>query len=226
MLLNTVDEGVLAETLSRPGPVAAPGDPFRVVYHGTLTPHYGVNVLVDAAVLALNDIPNLVVDVYGEGDSRQELEDRVLAYGLSEHIRFHDILPQSEVLAAVMGADAGVIPNHLIRLNRFALSTKLFEYVALGSSSPARTYRQFDCISVPTRSSTSNPGTHEHWQTRCWISLAIPRPLASVPQRPVGATRNTGGSSKPSATALCFDPSPRTSGSGGGLSSELKVMPW
>jgi glycosyltransferase involved in cell wall biosynthesis len=41
-------------------------------------------------------------------------------------------LPQPEVLRLVQGASVGVIPNLPSKLNRFALSTKLFEYVALG----------------------------------------------------------------------------------------------
>jgi glycosyltransferase involved in cell wall biosynthesis len=36
------------------------------------------------------------------------------------------------VLERVAGASVGVIPNLPTRLNRFALSTKLFEYVVLG----------------------------------------------------------------------------------------------
>ena len=36
------------------------------------------------------------------------------------------------MLRSIRGAAAGVVPNLPTRLNRFALSTKLFEYVALG----------------------------------------------------------------------------------------------
>ena len=41
-------------------------------------------------------------------------------------------LSQEEVLSRVRSASVGVIPNLPTPLNRFALSTKLFEYVALG----------------------------------------------------------------------------------------------
>ena len=41
-------------------------------------------------------------------------------------------LPHREVLERVAGASVGVVPNRPIPLNRFALSSKLFEYVALG----------------------------------------------------------------------------------------------
>ena len=41
-------------------------------------------------------------------------------------------LPQEEVVSRVRSASVGVIPNLPTALNRFALSTKLFEYVVLG----------------------------------------------------------------------------------------------
>ena len=41
-------------------------------------------------------------------------------------------LPHAEVLERVRSANVGVIPNLPTQLNRFALSSKLFEYVALG----------------------------------------------------------------------------------------------
>jgi glycosyltransferase involved in cell wall biosynthesis len=42
------------------------------------------------------------------------------------------MLPLREVLVRAADASVGVIPNLPLALSRFALSTKLFEYVALG----------------------------------------------------------------------------------------------
>ena len=41
-------------------------------------------------------------------------------------------LLQRDVLREIQSATVGVVPNLPLRLNRFALPTKLFEYVALG----------------------------------------------------------------------------------------------
>lgn len=125
VLLNSVPEDVIPQS------EAPARDEFRVVYHGTVTPHYGVVTLVEAAALAAPDVPTLTVDIYGEGDSMEEVERRSRELGLADRVRFHATLPQRDVLEAVAGASVGVVPNLPVRLNQFALSTKLFEYVAL-----------------------------------------------------------------------------------------------
>lgn len=106
---------------------------FRVVYHGTVTPWYGVDLLVDAAGTVASEIPELVVEIYGEGDAVPGLRERARRLGLDGRVRFHDRwLPHTEVLARVQSASVGVIPNRASQLNRYALSSKLLEYVELG----------------------------------------------------------------------------------------------
>jgi glycosyltransferase involved in cell wall biosynthesis len=109
------------------------GPKFRVVYHGTVTPWYGVDLLIDAAGAVGSEIPNLVVEIFGEGDAVPSLRKRSRQLGLDERVRFYDRwLPQRDVLSRVRSASVGVIPNRPSRLNRYALSSKLLEYVELG----------------------------------------------------------------------------------------------
>jgi glycosyltransferase involved in cell wall biosynthesis len=129
VLLNSLDEDLLP-TDSNP-PAGAKG--FRIVYHGTITPHYGVELLVEAAARARATIPGLRLDLYGAGDALPRIRERAHILGLDSMLTVAPRpLPQREVLEAVRFASAGVIPNLPLRLNRFALPTKLFEYVALG----------------------------------------------------------------------------------------------
>jgi glycosyltransferase involved in cell wall biosynthesis len=129
VVMNSVDPDVLP---AGPDGVAESGG-FRVVYHGTVTPWYGVDLLVDAAAAVVSEIPELVVEIYGEGDAVPALRERARQLGLEKHVQFHDRwLPQREVLARVRSAAAGVIPNRPTRLNRYALSSKLLEYIELG----------------------------------------------------------------------------------------------
>jgi glycosyltransferase involved in cell wall biosynthesis len=128
IVMNSVDPDVLASTTEA---VVQPG--FRVVYHGTVTPWYGVDLLLDAAGAVVSEIPKLAVEVYGEGDAVPGLRERAQELGLDGRVQFHDRwLPQTEVLSLVRSASVGVIPNRPTRLNRYALSSKLLEYVELG----------------------------------------------------------------------------------------------
>jgi glycosyltransferase involved in cell wall biosynthesis len=127
VLMNSVDESHL------PAALGENGDAFRVVYHGTITPPYGVDLLVRAAAHATSDVENLRLELYGEGDELPEVLSLAAELGLSGRLRVSaGYLPHRAVLERVAGASAGVVPNRPTRLNRFALSSKLFEYVALG----------------------------------------------------------------------------------------------
>jgi glycosyltransferase involved in cell wall biosynthesis len=128
VVMNTLDERLLPATAERRAEVG-----FRVVYHGTVTPPYGVTLLVEAAGRLASEIPDFLVEIYGEGDALPAARTRAEQLGLSDAVFFSGChLPEREVLKRVRGASAGVVPNLPIALNRFALSTKLFEYVALG----------------------------------------------------------------------------------------------
>jgi glycosyltransferase involved in cell wall biosynthesis len=128
VIMNSVDEALLARAERRP-----PDDTFRVVYHGTLTPHYGVHLLVEAIAEVVHEIPNVRLELYGEGDSVPDLQARIRELGLVDRAHVNrGMLPQAEVIGLVSSANVGVIPNIASQLNHFALSSKLFEYVLLG----------------------------------------------------------------------------------------------
>jgi glycosyltransferase involved in cell wall biosynthesis len=130
VVMNSLDESVLAGLDGAAAP-AAPA--FRVVYHGTVTPHYGVDVLVEAAALARRRVPELRLEIYGAGDALPDIERRVRASGLDGAVTIVPrFLRQDEVLRAIRGASVGVAANLPTRLNRFALPTKLLEYAAIG----------------------------------------------------------------------------------------------
>ncbi len=128
VVMNAVDDHVLPEPAGEPE-----RESFLVVYHGTVTPEYGVELLVEAAARVVREVRELSVAVYGEGDSVPRARERARELGIAAHVHFSDrYIPQIEVLELVRDAHVGVIPNLATRLNRFALSSKLFEYVALG----------------------------------------------------------------------------------------------
>jgi glycosyltransferase involved in cell wall biosynthesis len=128
VVMNTVDERLLPTT-----PAGPRLDTFRVVYHGTLTPHYGVDLLVEAAARVVGEIPDLQLEIYGAGDAAAAVRERADALGIADRVRLSaGYVPHREVLRRVRAADVGVIPNLPVTLNEHALPTKLFEYVTLG----------------------------------------------------------------------------------------------
>jgi glycosyltransferase involved in cell wall biosynthesis len=128
VVMNTVDERLLPLD-----EVAPKGDRFRIVYHGTVTPHYGLELLVEAFARIAGDVAESSLEIYGTGDTVPALRRQARELGVADRVFIGGtLLPHREVLRAVRGASAGVIPNLPIKLNSYALSSKLFEYVVLG----------------------------------------------------------------------------------------------
>jgi glycosyltransferase involved in cell wall biosynthesis len=141
VVMNALDERLL------PRPKKGTRVPPRVVYHGTVTPPYGVSLLVAAAARVTAALPNLQVEIIGEGDAVAELRERARRLCISDRVAINgSYIPHREALERVNGASVGVVPNLPTPLNEFALSSKLFEYVALGVPvvcANLRTIRQY-----------------------------------------------------------------------------------
>ncbi len=93
VVLNTLDDRVLP-----PLDGVEETEEFRVVYHGTVTPHYGVGLLVGAAAHVVGSIPNLRLEIYGEGDALDGVLERARELGIA------DRLTSQRILSAAGGA--------------------------------------------------------------------------------------------------------------------------
>jgi glycosyltransferase involved in cell wall biosynthesis len=127
VVLNSLDEGLL------PQRVPSRAKTFRVVTHGTLNSHYGVDVLVEAFAILLDRHPNARLEIYGDGDAVPLIRRRISELDLEPVTTFDGrYLPQREALERVLGASVGVVANLGHPRNHAALPVKLLEYVAMG----------------------------------------------------------------------------------------------
>ena len=131
VVMNSADEALVARALQKARP-RMDAD-FLIAYHGTINEWYGVDLIVQAVAGLAQDMPNVHALVLGEGDALGSVRRLAEELGVADRIEFSGrYVPIEEALARVSVADCGVIPNRPSTLNRFALSSKLFEYVALG----------------------------------------------------------------------------------------------
>lgn len=132
ILLNT-------PSLERWDPARHPDRPFladgtlRLVYAGALTPVYELDVALRAMARLTTERPDLRVelDLYGRGDSADDLASLAAELGVADRVRFHGRIPIEAVPAAVAAADVGLAPTHRTEFTDFSLSTKIFEYAAM-----------------------------------------------------------------------------------------------
>lgn len=124
----------LADThLFSPCDPKEPGQGFRVVYHGTFTERYGVDLLVRAAGLLRDRIDGLRIDLLGDGEQRADLMDLVDDLGVEDIVHLSQSMIPAEDLPAILSrANVGVVPNRSNIFTEGILPTKLLEYVAMG----------------------------------------------------------------------------------------------
>jgi glycosyltransferase involved in cell wall biosynthesis len=106
----------------------------RLVYAGALTPTYELDVVLDGLARIAAERPALAFrfDVYGRGDAESRLREQATRLGLTDRVTFHGRIPIDEVPAAVAAADIGLAPTRHDGFTDASLSTKLFEYAAMG----------------------------------------------------------------------------------------------
>ncbi len=119
----------------------------RLVYAGALTPLYQLDVVVHAVSLLVRGGDDgadggagrgaaapldVTLDLYGRGDAEPLLRTLAAERAIGDRIRFHGRVPVEEVAARIAEADIGLAPTRRDAFTDFSLSTKIFEYVAMG----------------------------------------------------------------------------------------------
>ncbi len=129
-----------APSLSRFAPGAHAARPFmadgtlRLVYAGALSPIYELDVVLDAVARLVEADAELDVrlELYGRDFEEVPLRDQVATLGIGERVTFHGRIPLDEVPAAIAAADIGLAPTRRSPFTDYSLSTKAYEYAAMG----------------------------------------------------------------------------------------------
>src|SRR5438128_1264555 len=119
------------------GPPRPPASPparstIELIYHGTLTPLYGLDVAIRGVVRAAERGLHVRVTVLGDGPQRDQLGRLVGELRAEALVSFQPRVPQAELPARLGGCDAGLVPTRLDGMTRYSLSNKLLEYMHLG----------------------------------------------------------------------------------------------
>jgi glycosyltransferase involved in cell wall biosynthesis len=129
-----------APSLTRFDPAHHQARPFmadgtlRLVYAGALSPIYELDVVLEAIAHLGSTRPGLPIclDLYGRDFAEVPLRDRAVALGIADRVTFHGRVPIEAVPAAIAAADVGLAPTRRSDFTDFSLSTKAYEYAAMG----------------------------------------------------------------------------------------------
>lgn len=129
VVMNLPDEELFAP---RAPQVRAQLDPLTLVYHGTITHRYGIDVLLDALARVRAERPVRLI-LHGRGEYLPAVEARIAELGLADAVELSTALVPTGDLPGIVGrADIGIVPNRRDVFTDGILPTKLMEYAALG----------------------------------------------------------------------------------------------
>jgi len=129
-----------APSLVRFSPTAHPSRAFmedgtlRLVYTGALSPTYELDVAFQAVAQLVREDPDLDVrlELYGRDFAEVPLPALADRLGVTDRVTFHDRIAIDAVPAALAGTDIGLAPTRHTPFTDYSLSTKVYEYAAMG----------------------------------------------------------------------------------------------
>jgi glycosyltransferase involved in cell wall biosynthesis len=106
---------------------------FHLIYHGTLTQRYGVDLVLRALNEVRHELPDMYLTIQGRGEYLESLLRLVEELQLGEFVHIStEFLPITQLPELIRSAQLGFVPYRRDMFTDGILPTKLMEYAALG----------------------------------------------------------------------------------------------
>jgi glycosyltransferase involved in cell wall biosynthesis len=105
---------------------------FRVICHGTIEDRYGQDVLVEAARLLRDDLPDLEVVLAGRGKAADRVLDQIKSAGLEDVVRFEGWVSHERLNDLLHTADVGVVAQKASPYSHLVHTNKMVDYWIFG----------------------------------------------------------------------------------------------
>jgi glycosyltransferase involved in cell wall biosynthesis len=127
VVMNSVDENLFKTTVSQKQ--NRKRSAFTLMYHGTLTDIYGLDIAIKALHLVRKEIPDVEFHILGEGPVRADLARLVCQLDLTDKVVFHGKVPLEAIPEYLNACDVGVLPTRQDEFLDLSFSNKLLEYI-------------------------------------------------------------------------------------------------
>jgi glycosyltransferase involved in cell wall biosynthesis len=102
-----------------------------MMFHGGIYERNGLDTAVEAIASIQSEIPNIIFNVYGEGDYIAEFTDIVNKYGMNSVIKYYGSVPLEKIAEEIKKIDVGIIPNRKSPFTDLNMPVRIFEYLSL-----------------------------------------------------------------------------------------------
>jgi len=133
IVMNSPDEAVFSlKNKDRESHEKNSPERFVLMYHGTIVERHGLDVALKALSRLRGKIPNLVFQVYGDGDYVNEFLTGIEQLELSDTVVYHGYVQPESIAEEISRCDLGLIPNRRNVFTEVNLPTRIFEFLSLG----------------------------------------------------------------------------------------------
>lgn len=132
LVLNSADDSLFTPQGRRPWVDLSNGP--KLLYHGTVARRFGLHIAIEAVALLRNRMPDIRLCIFGKYDPeyKEELESIIKKHSLEDSVFLGAFIGIEEIRKNISEADIGIAPYASDEFMDLALSTKVFEYVAMG----------------------------------------------------------------------------------------------
>lgn len=131
VVMNAVDEARFASGAVAPSRGEAD---FVMVYHGTLTRIYGLDIAIEAFALAHRDMPGAELWILGSGPEQHALATLARDRGVTSAVKLVGQVPAAEIPGWLSRCDVGILPIRRDVFLDFAFPNKLPEFIIAGKA--------------------------------------------------------------------------------------------
>ncbi len=148
IIMNCVDEEffLASKTSDSPAGPQVPQPAFVMMYHGTVTHIYGLDVAIRGFAKVHQDMPGAEFWILGTGTEHKPLQLLTEELGLTSKVRFLGLVRPQEILQWMKRCDIGVLATRQDIFLDLSFSGKLSEYIIMGKAviaSRLRTIRYY-----------------------------------------------------------------------------------
>jgi len=105
---------------------------FRLIYHGNLSEFSGVDVAIRAMEIIRQNIPSVILEIFGQGRELDSLLRFTKDLGLEKEVHFNARVSRYKVPEILKYADVGIDTKRDGLFAGLGLSTKCMEFLAMG----------------------------------------------------------------------------------------------
>jgi len=135
VIMNAADETRFAAR-STPQTDVGPTDSetFIMMYHGTLTKIYGLDIALEAFALAHTEMPGAELWILGSGPEKSALSDLAKERGLASKVKMIGQVASTDIPAWLSQCNIGILPIRQDVFLDFAFPNKLPEFIIMGKT--------------------------------------------------------------------------------------------